>query len=60
MNSQHTVGFGNSGRSSSRVLKPPVSLFILKNAIFIRVKKRKFRFAKKIDKKREKKENRAT
>jgi len=23
MNSQHTVGFGNSGRSSSRVLKPP-------------------------------------
>lgn len=60
MNSQHTVGFGNSGRSSSRVLKPPVSINLVKNAFFTRRKKENFALQKKIDKKKRKKENHAT
>lgn len=27
MSAEHTIGFGNSSRASSRVLKPPVSNF---------------------------------
>lgn len=55
MNSQHTVGFGNSGRSSSRVLKPPVSINLVKNAFFTKRKKENFALQKKSIKRKEKK-----
>lgn len=55
MNTEHTVGFGNSGRSSSRVLKPPVSLALDKNAFFTSAKKKISLCKKKSIKRKEKK-----
>lgn len=64
MSTEHTIGFGNSARSSSRVIKPPVCNEFSLVTNFSRIGKvekiENQLFAKKIDKKKNEKKSRVS